>query len=119
MQMKHEKLFIWQESMQIAETVYELTRPYWNIDRGLMDQMRRAAVSIPSNIAEGVGKRSDRSLVYFLSISQGSLTELQTQLDLFQRIYEVPYEEYHDLRKRLVHLHQKIFAFQRKIHLAK
>lgn len=80
-----------------------------------MDQMRRAAVSIPSNIAEGVGKRSDRSLAYFLRIASGSIAELQTQLILFHAIYELPENEFTALKSRLYRLDMRVLALQSKL----
>ena len=79
-------LIAWQKSMDLTDGVLDLAdmlqRPQ---TFGLVDQMRRAAVSIPSNIAEGHGRRSRGEYIRFVSIANGSLRELETQLLLVQR----------------------------------
>jgi four helix bundle protein len=86
--MDYRHLRAWQKSMDLAEQVYRETAEYPTYERfGLTSQMRRAAVSIPSNIAEGQGRRStDEEFVRFLRISLGSLCELETQLELSIRM---------------------------------
>ena len=75
------ELKIWQKSREFVKKIYVLTRKFPKEELfGLTSQMRRAAVSIPSNIAEGCGRGSDRQLVPFLDIAHGSSCELETQL---------------------------------------
>jgi four helix bundle protein len=80
-------LIAWQKAMALAESVYKTTS---NMPReelyGLTSQMRRAAVSIPSNIAEGEGRRPHGEFLHMLSISYGSLRELETQTVLANRL---------------------------------
>jgi four helix bundle protein len=76
-------LLVWQRSMSLARDVYTLTGTFPRSEMfGLTNQMRRAAISIPSNIAEGHGRLTDKSFAAFLSQARGSLNELATQLDL-------------------------------------
>jgi four helix bundle protein len=76
-------LIAWQRSMELARTVYEVTTAMPTSERfGLTNQMRRAAVSVPSNIAEGHGRQSRTDYLRFLRTSRGSLGELATQLQL-------------------------------------
>jgi four helix bundle protein len=76
-------LLVWQKSMQLARDVYRDTASFPKSEVfGLSNQMRRAAVSIPSNIAEGHGRLSDRMLRVFLAQARGSLFELETQTEL-------------------------------------
>ena len=76
-------LLVWQKGMSIAKMVYELTRSFPSDERfGLVSQMRRAAVSIPSNIAEGQARHTTGEFIQFLSHAEGSLAELETQLRL-------------------------------------
>ncbi len=78
---KYKDLIIWKKSMELAKVVYTITDKFPSDERyGIVNQMRRAAVSIASNIAEGAGRESDKEFNYFLSISNGSSYELQTQL---------------------------------------
>jgi four helix bundle protein len=79
----HEKLEAWKFAMQLVKAIYELTAEFPGEERyGLSQQMRRAAVSIPSNIAEGAGRNSPKEFLNFIGISRGSLAELETQLQL-------------------------------------
>lgn len=80
-------LIVWQKAMDLVTAVYQVTATFPSDERfGLISQMRRAAVSIPSNIAEGQGRDSSQEFKHFLSISYGSLCELQTQLLLSERL---------------------------------
>jgi four helix bundle protein len=82
----HHELDVWHRSMGIAEMIYSITASFPKGERyGLVSQMRRAAVSIPSNIAEGLSRKTDRDIRRFLSIARGSASELETQLLLAQR----------------------------------
>ena len=83
MEKPHKKLDVWQAAMKVAQMVYQLTNTFPSEERfGLVTQMRRAAVSIPSNIAEGAARQGKREFKNFVSMAQGSLSELDTQLDL-------------------------------------
>jgi four helix bundle protein len=74
-------LRVWQEAMKLAFAVYHGTEDFPKHEvHGLTQQLRRAAVSVPSNVAEGKGHRSDREFIHFLLHARGSLLELQTQI---------------------------------------
>jgi four helix bundle protein len=80
------QLETWQRAMDLTQAVYALTRSYPRDELyGLVAQTRRAAVSVPSNIAEGQGRGSSREFVRFLAVARGSLCELQTQILLAER----------------------------------
>jgi four helix bundle protein len=80
-------LTVWQEAMTMAEAIYLLTTSFPQSELyGLTAQMRRSAVSIAANIAEGHGRETSRHYIQFLRISQGSLKELETHLFLAQRV---------------------------------
>ena len=79
----HRNLMAWQEAMSLVRAVYSETSAYPGDERyGLVSQTRRAAVSVPTNIAEGAGRNSTRELVQYLGIASGSLAELETELEL-------------------------------------
>jgi four helix bundle protein len=80
-------LIVWQQAMELAAAVYETTRS-WPRDElyGLTSQIRRAATSVPANIAEGYGRENRGSYQQFLRIAQGSLKELETHLLIAKRI---------------------------------
>ena len=76
-------LIVWQKSMQLVREIYIETKNFPKEEMyGLVSQIRRCAISIPSNIAEGRGRNSDKEFIRFLQISLGSVYELQTQLEL-------------------------------------
>lgn len=84
---KVEDLVIWQKAMGLCEKVYDLTKDFPKHELyGITSQMRRSAVSIPSNIAEGFARRSKNEFKQFLSIASGSLSELKTQTLIAERI---------------------------------
>jgi len=83
----HEGLDVWQEAMTLVEAIYACSAHFPDSERfGLTSQIRRAAVSIPSNIAEGAARRSTPEFQRFLSIARGSLSELDTQLQIAVRL---------------------------------
>jgi four helix bundle protein len=77
----HKGLKLWKEAMALAKGIYELTRDFPKEETyGLVSQIRRAAVSIPSNLAEGAARNSNKEFIQYLYVSLGSLAELETQL---------------------------------------
>jgi four helix bundle protein len=84
---KHQRLLAWQESMALAKLIYALTATFPREELyGLASQMRRAAVSVPSNIAEGAARLGQKEFLHFLNIARGSLSELDTQLLLAREL---------------------------------
>lgn len=80
-------LIVWQKAMHFAEHVYRVQRKFPAEERyGLCDQLRRAVVSIPSNIAEGRGRDTAKDFSHFLMLARGSLNEVSTQLELAARL---------------------------------
>ncbi|NDV47062.1 four helix bundle protein [Paludibacter sp. 221] len=78
--MTHKDLIVWQKGIELVKDVYEATKAFPQAEQfGLVSQIRRSAVSIPSNIAEGCGRNSDKELIHFLYIVLGSASELETQ----------------------------------------
>ena len=88
---RYQKLLVWQKAMELVTEVYQATAGFPDTERfGLTAQMRRAAVSIPSNIAEGSGRGTDREFIRFLHIARGSLLELETQIMIAARLNLLP-----------------------------
>lgn len=80
-------LDVWTDGISLAEIVYQATRTFPSDERfGLTSQMRRAAVSVSSNIAEGWGRRSRADYLRFLHIARGSLFEVATQVEIARRV---------------------------------
>lgn len=83
MQRGHKSLDVWKESVELCVSIYRATARFPKTeDFGLTSQMRRASVSIPSNIAEGAGRGATKEFIQFLKIASGSLSELDTQLEI-------------------------------------
>ena len=77
----HHRLDVWKRSLELVTKIYKVTALFPDEEKfGLVSQMRRAAVSIPSNIAEGAGRSSGKQFAYFLDVAQGSIAELETQI---------------------------------------
>ena len=83
----YKELRVWQKAMDLVTETYKLCKTLPKEETyGLSDQMRRAAVSIPSNIAEGQARKNKKEFIHFLYIAQGSLAELLTQLEICVRL---------------------------------
>ena len=83
----HKDLKVWQESMTLVTQIYKISEDFPKHEiYGLTSQIRRAAVSIPSNIAEGAGRKGENEFKRFLFIALGSLSEVETQLEISQRL---------------------------------
>jgi four helix bundle protein len=83
----HEKLDVWRKSIDFVVELYRVTESFSKDERfGLTSQLRRAAVSIPANIAEGAARKSAKEFAYFLSNSQGSASEVETELLIAQHL---------------------------------
>jgi four helix bundle protein len=83
----HRRLEVWKKSMDLVTFVYSKTASYPAEERfGLVGQMRRCAVSIPSNLAEGSARRNDKEFIQFLHVAMGSASELDTQLEISRRL---------------------------------
>ena len=94
----HRELQVWQKAMQVTEDVYKVVKLLPKEETyALSDQMRRAAVSIPSNIAEGNARGTNKETIHFLYIAQGSRAEVETQMELCFRIGYIDEETMDDV----------------------
>ncbi len=83
----HKKLEVWKKAIEFVTKIYKITEPFPDREKfGLVSQMRRSAVSIPSNISEGAARSSRKGFIQFLSIAQGSTSELETQLIISNKL---------------------------------
>jgi len=95
----HKDLKVWKEAMALAKGIYELTRDFPKEETyGLVSQIRRAAVSIPSNLAEGAARNSNKEFIQYLYVSLGSLAELETQLLLSR---DLGYAQNEEIKERV------------------
>lgn len=116
MRKPHHKLNVWQKSRAFVKQIYQLTKILPEEEKfGLTSQMRRAAISIPSNIAEGAGRNSRKEFANFLGICQGSIAELETQiligqdLGFFQNnLVQALLEELDEISKMIIGLKKSL-----------
>ena len=112
----YEDLRVWQDGIALTEAVYDASRSFPSEERfGLTFQMRRAAVSIPSNIAEGWGRGTRQDYLRFLRIARGSLFELRTQAILAERIGLLASDPSADLLRRTDHLRRMLHGLIRSL----
>lgn len=108
---KIEELKIWQKSMNVVVDVYKLTATFPNEEKyGLTSQMRRSAVSIPSNIAEGAGRNTDGEFINFIGIANGSSFELHTQLVLSYLLEIIEKEKVETILNEIVEIQKMSFS---------
>ncbi len=109
-------LVVWQQAMDVAVETYRLTSSFPKEEMfGLTSQMRRAAVSIASNIAEGEGRKSKNEFSHFLGIALGSKSELETQLILSERVNLLKETDTEPIKKSLDDIGKMLTALRRKI----
>ena len=109
-------LLVWQKSMELTAEVYRLVKLLPKEESyALSDQMRRAAVSIPSNIAEGRGRNSDKDFIRFLSVSRGSLWELSTPLDICVMLNYLTMAQIHSAKEQIDEISKMMGALGRSL----
>ena len=102
MEKAHKQLKVWKESIELVRLVYELTSHLSPEEKyGLVSQMRRAAISVPSNLAEGAARQTDRDSLQFFIVARGSLSELDTQLEVIKALGLLKVEAYTPLESKL------------------
>ena len=114
--MSFKKLTVWGKSMKLVKDVYEATKIFPREEQyGLTQQIRRAAVSIPSNIAEGSQRVSDKEFSNFLLISRGSLAEVETQLLIAQDLGYISKESMDELSPAMEEISKMLHSFHSKL----
>ncbi|MCD8478770.1 MAG: four helix bundle protein [Candidatus Cloacimonetes bacterium] len=116
--MIHKDMEVYKASMLLVKEIYRITATFPKAEiYGLSSQMRRAAVSVPSNIAEGCARKSQKELLQFLSIAQGSLAELDTQIEISLMLDFVDYQTASaELGVLLQKTRQLLMGFIRSVH---
>jgi four helix bundle protein len=110
------KLDVWNAAMDLAMAVYELTSRYPKTERfNLVNQIKRSAVSVPSNIAEGAGRNSDGEFKHFLGIALASGNELETQLLLFQRLGLIHEDDTQPILDELHSIQKRIYSLKNRL----
>jgi four helix bundle protein len=112
----HENLNVWKWAIDLVVTVYKSTASFPSHERfGLTSQIRRAAVSIPANIAEGTARDSPKEFAYFLSNAQGSASELETELLIAHKLGYLDAKSYTAIRKEIDSIGRMIFGLSQSI----
>ncbi len=107
----HRKLDVWHKSMELVNEVYKATSIFPKIEEyGLSSQMRRAAVSVPSNLAEGAARKGNKEFKQFLNIAQGSLSELDTQVELSHMLGYIAGEKHKELMAKMTEISKMLFG---------
>ena len=113
----YKDLLIWKKGIIIVVKVYQLTKAFPSEELyALTSQIKRASVSIPSNIAEGYGRNTDKSFSHFIDISRGSLCELETQLIIAKELgFVVDFELYNEILELIIEESKMINAFSKSL----
>ncbi len=112
----YKELKVWQKSRVLVKTVYQLTKNFPKEESfGLVSQMRRAAVSIPSNIAEGAGRETNKDFCRFLDIAYGSSFELETQLLLCVDLEYISEAVCSETEIQIKEIQRMLYAFKSKL----
>lgn len=112
----YQELIVWQKAMDLAEEIYRLSKNFPKEEiYGLTSQIRRAAVSVPSNIAEGQARQGTAEFLNFLSIARGSLAEVDTQLLLAQRFQYLPVETSAKAASLIVEISKMLASLRAKL----
>ena len=99
----HKKLELWKEAVELVVTIYEITNKFPKEEEyGLKSQLKRAAVSVPSNISEGLTRRTNADKNHFLNIADGSLSEIDTQLEISLRLKFIETTKYELIEIKLI-----------------
>jgi four helix bundle protein len=112
----HKKLDVWKKSIDMVALIYEATKSLpRDEDYGLKSQMRRAAISVPSNIAEGLTRRTIVDKLHFLNIAQGSLSEIDTQVELCLQLKYFDAINHEKIETRLVEIQKMLSGLSRSL----
>ena len=110
------KLKVWEKAHQLTLQVYRITKNFPSDERfGLTVQLRRAAPSVPTNIAEGCGRNSERELARFMSIAAGSASEVEYQLLLASALSYIQNEIYRELNQQVNEVKRMLNSFIQKL----
>lgn len=111
-----EKLIFWQKSIVLAKNIYLICQNFSADEKfGLISQMKRSVVSIPSNIAEGSGRNNNKEFNHFLAIALGSAFELQTQLILSRELNLLDADSVQKILSDLIEIQKMIYSFKQNL----
>ncbi len=109
-------LSIWQKGMQLAHDIYQIAKKFPKEELfGITSQMRRSSLSIPSNIAEGSQRSTDKDFAHFISMARGSLAELQTQSIFSYEENYISESEHYSIQDKIIELSKMLRSFYKKL----
>jgi four helix bundle protein len=112
----HKNLEAWKLSMDLVMEIYQLTRNFPKEEQYcIVSQMRRAAISVPSNIAEGSANMTNKQMINFLAISMGSLNELDTQLEISKRLGYIDPKNYETINQRVDRCKSLLYGLKKAV----
>ncbi len=112
----YKELLVWQKAMDLADIVYDISRSFPKEEQyGMTSQIRRAVISIPSNLAEGHARSSTREFLQFIAIAKGSLAELETQALLAERWGYIEPEQLNDAMARSDEVNRMLTGLQKSL----
>ena len=113
-------LIVWRKSRELVKFVYELTKNFAEEEKyGLVSQVRRAAVSIPSNIAEGCGKYSPKEFLKFLEIANSFCYEIETQIIISMDLEFISFEDFNLVNEKIQEIQKMLFALRKSVNKSK
>lgn len=99
----HKDLLVYQKALNLVTAIYAITKSFPEDEQfGLTSQLRRASVSVPSNISEGAGRKGKKEFIHFLFIALGSLNEIETQLEISKRLDYI--QDIDEINNELIHI---------------
>jgi len=112
----YKKYEVYQMSMDLVEEIYQITKGFPDNEKyGLTSQIRRAAVSIPSNVAEGASRKSEKDFARYIEIAQGSSFEVETQLTLAFRVGYIQAHTFNFVCEKLQSIQRRLSGFRIKL----
>ena len=112
------ELKVWKMSIELSKLIFETTRTFPSEHKfGLSNQLFRCAVSIPSNIAEGCGRKSDKELKQFVSISLGSSFELETQIIIDKEVNLITNEQFEIINNKIIEIQKMLNGLSKSLHI--
>jgi len=112
----HKRLVAWQKAVELVTEIYKMTEGFPKKEEfGITSQLRRAAISVPSNIAEGLTRKTKKDKLHFLNIAQASLSEIDTQIEISLRLGYVSQQVYEDVEIRVVEVEKLLSGLIRSI----
>jgi four helix bundle protein len=107
---------VWQNAKELVKILYKLTAAFPDSEKyGMVNQIRRAAVSIPTNIAEGAGRRTEKDFRNFLFVSLGSAFEIETLIELSFELEFIDHQQFEEIKEKVDHIQRQLNSFIQRL----